>query len=249
MNKNSCLIGILFCFYVASVDAGSMGSVTTPFEKPWVATLSAGPVWENGGQTQTFYLTPSILKSYIANQFTQTLFDGELFLGLQKTFSQSIKGQFGLAVAATSNAGLSGVIWDDADQDFDNFTYTYNIQHTHVALKAKLLADKGYWLIPWVSGSIGVGFNNASSYHSTPIIFEAIPTPNFSSNIQTSFTYTVGLGVQKWINSNWQVGLGYEFADWGQSALGKSQEQTINTGLTLNHLYTNGLLFNLTYLS
>jgi len=33
-----------------------------------VATLSLGPVWENAGNTQTFYLAPNIEKTYAANQ-------------------------------------------------------------------------------------------------------------------------------------------------------------------------------------
>jgi hypothetical protein len=41
--------------------------------------------------------------------------------------------------------------------------------------------------------------------------------------------------------------MGYEFADWGQSHLGSAQGQTLGRGLSLQHLYTNGLMFNLTY--
>ena len=69
-------------------------------------------------------------KTYSANQSTQTLFDGELFLGIEKPLLFDLEGQLGLAVAATSNAKLSGDIWDDADPLFNNFNYTYNIQHT-----------------------------------------------------------------------------------------------------------------------
>ncbi|MGL6035737.1 MAG: porin family protein, partial [Legionella sp.] len=59
--------------------------------------------------------------------------------------------------------------------------------------------------------------------------------------------YTVGAGLQKSLNDNWQVGVGYEFADWGKSQLASAPEQTLNSGLGLNHLYTNGVLLNVTY--
>ncbi|RUR08544.1 outer membrane protein [Legionella sp. km772] len=249
MNKKSAVIIVAANFLTASALAGTMGPVTQQSDWTWVGSFSAGPVWENGGSTQTFYLTPEIEKSYVANRSTNTLFDGEVFLGMQKIFSQTLQGQLGVAVAATSNANLSGVIWDDADSQFDNFTYRYTIQHTHVAVKGKLLVDKGYWLIPWISASLGVGFNNARSFNGEPIIFEAVETPDFASHTQTSFTYTLGAGVQKALNQHWQVGVGYEFADWGKSQLGRAREQTQNSGLTLNHLYTNGILFNLTYLA
>ena len=45
------------------------------------------------------------------------------------------------------------------------------------------------------------------------------------------------------------MGCGYEFADWGKTRLGRALGQSINSGLALNHIYTNGVVFNLTYLS
>ena len=116
-----------------------------------------------------------------------------------------------------------------------------------IATKSKVLIDKGYWLTPWISGSLGIGFNTAHDFQNTPLINEAVVNPNFASHTQVAFTYTVGVGLQKTLNQHWQAGLGYEFADWGQSLLGRAAEQTLNNGLALNHLYTNGILFNLTY--
>jgi opacity protein-like surface antigen len=244
MKRKFFLIPLYIGFLSHAAVAGTMGS-----EKSWVASLSLGPAWENAGTTQTFYLAPDIEKSYVADKATNALFDGEVFLGIQKMLPYSLQGQLGLAVAATSNAALSGVILDDAGPEFNNYSYSYKIQHTHIAAKAKVLFDRGYWLMPWVSGSIGVGFNYAHSFENTPLIYEAIPTPNFTSEMKTSFTYTVGAGVQKALSQQWQVGVGYEFADWGQSSLGRASGQTLNSGLSLNHLYTNGLMFNLTYVA
>jgi opacity protein-like surface antigen len=247
MNMNSAILFLSANLLVNSAFAGSMGPIQANWN--WVATLSAGPVWQNGGKTQTFNLAPEIRKSYIANTNTQTLFDGEVFLGLQKRLTATVLGQLGVAVAATSNAELSGRIWDDADPQFDNFIYRYKIQHTQVAAKAKLLTDLGFWVMPWLSGSVGIGFNHAHSFDNIPTIFEALPTPNFSSRNTNSFTYTVGAGLQKPLSEHCQVGVGYEFADWGRSALGRAVGQTLNTGLVVNHLYTQGVLFNVTFLS
>lgn len=103
--------------------------------------------------------------------------------------------------------------------------------------------------MPWVSASLGVGFNDAHDFQNTPLISEAVTMPNFASNTKTSFSYTLGVGIQKTLSPHWQVGMGYEFADWGQSQLNRASSQTLNSGLSLNHLYTNGVLFNLTYLA
>ena len=249
MNKNSAVLIMAANFLATSALAGTMGPVTAQSAWTWIGSFSAGPVWESAGNTQTFYLTPDIEKAYVAHKSSNALFDGEVFLGAQKALTQTLQGQLGLAVGFTSNARLGGVIWDDVDPLFENFTYNYKIQHTHVAVKGKLLADTGFWLIPWVSGSLGIGFNDAHGFHSTPAIFEALPTPDFSSHTQTALTYAVGAGVQKALNAHWQIGVGYEFADWGKSQLGRASEQTLNGGLALNHLYTNGVLLNLTYLA
>lgn len=249
MNKHVLLLALSLGFISDNLSAGAMGPILQGLDWRWVGTLSAGPVWEQGGRTQTFYLAPNIEKSYVSNQTIHTLFDGEVFAGVQKKLSKNIQGQFGLAVVATSNANLSGAIWDDASPEFSNYTYAYKIQHTHIAAKSKLLAEAGYWLTPWVSGSVALGFNTAYAFENTPTLYEAIANPNFTSQTQTTISFTAGAGVQKNINDHWQVGAGYEFVDWGVSQFGRASGQTQNAGLRLDHLYTNGILFNLTYLT
>ena len=243
------IASILSCTQSIADPMGPIGLGETQKSWNWVGTISAGPVWEGAGQTQTFYLAPNIIKTYAAEHTTHALFDGEVFVGIQKELPKALLGQIGLAVAATSNARLSGNIWDDADSTFNNYSYSYQVQHTHVVVKGKLLADRGYWFMPWVSASLGVGFNDAHGFQNTPLISQAVTMPNFASNTETSFTYTLGAGIQKTLNSHWQVGVGYEFSDWGQSQLNRASGQTLNSGLSLNHLYTNGVLFNLTYVA
>lgn len=246
MNKSSLVLVLLANFLTGGAIAGTMGQP----DWAWVGTLSMGPTWQSNGVTQTFYLAPEIEKTYVANQTSNTLFNGELFVGLQDRLSQTFYGQIGLALAVTSDASLSGVIWDDADPEFNNYTYSYKIQHTQLTVKSKLLADMGYWLDPWISGSLGVGFNSAHSFGDTPTIFEALPNPNFGSHAELAWAYSLGVGVQKVLNEDWQIGVGYEFeADWGKSSLGRAEGQTLNSGLWLDHLYSNGILFSITYVA
>lgn len=55
--------------------------------------------------------------------------------------------------------------------------------------------------------------------------------------------------MQKALRQHWQMGVGYEFADWGKSLLGPAAEQALNGELALNHLYTKGVLIIITYLA
>lgn len=227
--------------------AGSMGAINANPET-FVTTLSLGPVWTAAGQTQTLFLAPGVEKTYAVDKSSQAVFDGELFVGKQRQINNLLTAQFGLAIAATSNAPVSGSIWDDADPIFNNYAWSYHVQHTHIAIKGKLLANRDiYFLTPWVSASLGAGLNRAYEYKSTPRIFQAVAMSPFESHTTTAFTYTLGTGVQRNVTQHLALGVGYEFADWGKSSLARAEGQTLGSGLSLNHLYTNGLLFNLTY--
>lgn len=215
--------------------------------RKWVGALALGPVWASEGETQTFYLTPAVERTFVADNSSKALAAGELFLGMEKAVSERVVSQMGVVFASTSRTTLHGIIWDDADPQFDNFSYQYKLQNNHVGLKARFLYDSGSSFMPWVSASVGLAFNHAYDYTNTPLIFEAVASPNFSDRTQIGVSYSLGIGIQKVINDNWQVGVGYEFADWGKSQLGAAYGQTMNSGLKLNHFKTNGLMVNATW--
>ena len=250
--KKSLLGLILFNFYLPIAHATD-NSLTIPLisllKSSYVISLSIGPGWENAGEAQTLNLAPDITKTYTANKPTNTLPTGELFLGIKNTLSKQLEGQIGLAVVETGHAILSGDIWDDADPAFNNYTYRYKVNHTAVSLKGKLL---GHWhlpVTPWISTSLGVGFNRAYGFSNVPTLYAAVQSPNFTSKTTTAFTYTFGIGIQRQLAPHWQVGAGYEFSDWGRSQLGPAAGASSHQGLSLPHLYTNSILFNLTYIA
>ena len=81
-----------------------------------------------------------------------------------------------------------------------------------------------------------------------PLIFEALTVPGFQHHQETTFTYTLGVGVHKILNLHWQLEIGYEWSDWGHSALSAAPGQSIGTGINLNHIETQQLQFILNYL-
>jgi opacity protein-like surface antigen len=224
--------------------ADKSGAVESSWKR--VFTFSAGPSWSQNGKTQTFFLQPDIQKTYDAQTSDKTLASGEVFLGLQRAFNTNLSWQFGLALAKSTNAKLAGDIWEDADPAFNNFFYNYSIEHTHIAAKGKIIAEKIRFIQPYVSGSIGIGFNRAYDFDIKPKIFEEVPAPPFNNHTNTSFTYTLGAGIQKAITQYVSASVGYEFSDWGKNNLAAADGQTLNSGLSLNHLYTSQLQFGLT---
>ncbi|MDP3559275.1 MAG: outer membrane beta-barrel protein [Legionellaceae bacterium] len=246
--KRSYYFSLFLTLYLLMGTAWA-SSIPSPPSINKVIALSAGPAWYHAGRTETIWLQPDFANTYDAFSPQKVLTSGELFLGLQKSFSNLDFMQLGLALAASGDAKLQGEIWETADPLFNNFSYQYKIFHKHLALKGKYLFNR--WsstLLPYVSASLGVALNKSYHFSMTPLIFEALPVPGFQSHQETAFTYTVGTGVQKILDVHWQLGLGYEFSDWGQSSLSRAPGQTINSGLSLSHLNTQELQVTLNYL-
>lgn len=211
-----------------------------------VLSVNASTAWTRNDYTQQFLLKPEVERKYDADDNNTNVAMGELFIGRQMQFNSWL-GQLGLAVAQSSAIRLSGDIWEDADQDFNNFSYTYKVKHRYIGVKSKWLKLTTSGFLPYVSGSIGAGFNSASNFIITPKTTEDVASPPFAENRQTTLSYTLGIGVQKAINTHWQTNIGYEFANWGKHQLGRAPEQTINEGLSVDRLYTHALQLGVSY--
>lgn len=215
-----------------------------------VIMLSAGPAWYQANQNQTIFLQSDYTNAYIANNRTQVLSTLEVFLGKQYTVSSMGLSQLGITYSTSSPAHLQGHVWQAAEAAFDNFVYQYHIKHQHIAIAGKLLSTQfNKTVLPYLSGSLGVGFNRSYYYSETPIIFEAITPAPFTHHYQTTFTYTIGTGLQKLFSQHLQLGIGYELSNWGKSNLGPADGQTSASGLRLNLLYAHQLQVSLAYVS
>lgn len=218
----------------------------------WFATGSIGPLWQSNGKTQSFLVAPNVLKTYAANNDTEVITGLSINLGVQKPFENRLKKfkwQLGGVLENAASATLTGEIWDDADPQFNNYTYRYSVKHTRIAAKGKLLYDGKYKLLPWISGSLGIGWNYAENYQNFPKIFPAITNTNFIPFTSQVLTYSFGIGVQRKIAKSIQIGLAYEFTDWGGSRFSKPPRQTTYNVIQTQHFYTSGLMANVTYLA
>lgn len=211
-----------------------------------IVTLSGGPAWSVPGEN--LFLYPTIpfpqIDNYIPDSPTGTLATGELFFGLQKMVFPGATGELGIGLAGSTDAKITGVVAVSGLPDFGR--YEYKVDHGRVELKGRLIANT-YRLQPYVSGSFGAGFNNSHDFRASTLSPLIYPAPWFATKTVLGFSYTLGLGAQLLLNRHWQVGIGYEFADWGKSGLGVDALTGI-VGPNLDHLYTNELLFSLSYL-
>lgn len=216
-----------------------------------VVTFNVGPAWSNPGKTQTIVLEPGVQYTFEKTNGTNTIGVGEIFVGFEHLLSPDYKGQLGVAFLGATNVNLTGDVLIDSDPNFNNMFYTYSINHLHFALKGKLLSDNDKKTLlsfyPYISGSVGVGYNQSYKFGYNARIYEQVIPPAFQSNTVTAFTYTAGAGLQRRISRDWILGLGYDFEDWGKSYLRPASGQTTNRGLALNHVYVNQLQFGFTF--
>lgn len=247
MKVNSLVVVSLASLISTSAIAESLWPIMETTECSPFLTLSLGPTLTAGSESESFHLQPDIAKTYKSNRKPLAFGAAEMFVGMQIPVMPNFLGQVGVAVVGGLDAPLHGNIWEDEDPDFNNYTYKYKVNHAHIAVKGKISTDTNTVVQPYVSGSIGTGVNKSHGFTITPIIFEEVPAPAFTTGRDSGLVYTAGIGIQTSYNEHWQAGVGYEFADWGNLTLGRAPGQTVNPGLGSNHFYTHELQFSLTY--
>jgi hypothetical protein len=238
---------------VSNVYAGADFNATPGFIK--VVTISGGPAWSQPGENQLYI--PNVQPAsydysrYIPKKETQTIGTGEIFFALQRNFP-ALAARLGVAFAGSTPVTLNGTFAVDG---MPLTTYSYRVGHLRVAGKAVLIGCPNYWVNPYVSTSVGAGFNSSTGFSTgTPVYISIIGTPTlvpfgFDSNTTTALSYTVGTGLNFKLNSNWEVGVGYEFASWGKSQL--SRTPTVSDVVhmpELNNIYTHELQLSLSFL-
>lgn len=225
-----------------------LSSETESLSSRLFVTYSPGWIWNQPGSQQSIQVDPTYSKTFTDGSRTQGLFSNELFVGFTQPLPLDLRGELGLSFVRTDSTQASGVVWEYDDPTFDNYTYSYSTTHTRLALKGKAVADPvigGF--APYFSLAVGVAFNRAHDFGSTPTISQAATVPGFPDRTQIALSYTVGAGLEHAYDKNWRFGLGLEFSDWGKTQLGPVAGQPTDRGPKIDHIYSRGLVANVTY--
>ena len=214
-----------------------------------VMAITGGPGWVNPGDKQNLYLDYDFNNGYRSQQNNQPVGFLEAYIALQHQLDEKNTNQFGVAFSGAWMAKRTGQVWQYNNPEFYNYDYTYNLRQLRLALRDKLIFDQGLFnqkLMPYITGSVGIGFNKAYSYTETPLDTSIVSSPSFSNRTVNAFTYSVGGGVQTAPWNNLIFAVGYEFMDWGRSSLGMASGQILPGAPGMSHLYMNSLLFSVT---
>lgn len=250
MSKKILLAATLITMLIVNISYANRNSMFDTV----ITDIKLGSGLSINGQSQAFYLKDGIETAYLADRKKTALFNAELFIGYQSPFIERQYANFffqlGISLVTGSNINMEGDALDLANDNFDNFKYSYQVTHGHAAVKAKLFVSNEKKDIQFFTDlSLGFGANRSSSFILTQKDLAQVPPPLFTaSTIISSVIYTAGFGIQKVMPDNWAFGIGYEYSNWGKSELGKAAGQTLNTGIKVDGLYLHSVYISCSFI-
>lgn len=258
MKINTLIIGLFASIISSKICSGTMGAESNSSGCTYknsnnaqkLITLSIGPAWNKNGTTQTLNLLPNLSNTYYAKHNRNILPFGEIFLGVQNRLNHLLYNQIGLEIGGGSKAELKGNIFEYNNPKLNNATYSYNISELRFLAKTKFLIDIDYYgTMPFISAGLGLGFNKSYNFVISPVSQVEVSNQLFTTRTKNVLTYMLGFGLEEKLNDNWRSSIGYEFADWGTSQLGKAKIQKNGYGLLVNNVHINAILLSLTYIT
>ncbi len=213
-----------------------------------IITLTGGVDFVKRGQQQTLTLLPNYQNLYTVANGRRAMVDGGLFIGAERTLTDNLAAQVGIAGYMAAPSMMNGDVWQFASPAFDNLYYNYEIHHERVMVGGKLLYLPHESYRPYLSAEMGVSFNQATYYHERYRTLPVTTLAPFSANSTVSFAWATGLGIEYQLNDKARLGFGYEFVDLGRVQLGTSPSQTTNQTLVIDNFYSNQLRMQFTYL-
>ena len=213
-----------------------------------VFTLSLGPDSVSRGQPDNVILSPTLTNRYTRQPGRRADMDLGLFFGGERTLTQKLSGQIGLAGYIDSTMTMNGYVWTNASITQINSSYSYNIRNRRLVGAGKLLYAITNDLHPYISAEMGIAFNRATNYSEVIIAPNATIQPPFSSHPTNSFTWGVGVGIEYLLNDQIRLGGGYQFTNFGSATLGGNPTQTTSQAPSIKNLYANQVRFQFSYL-
>lgn len=209
-----------------------------------VISFSPSIVFQNNSRTQTLLLQTSpqnLSNQYVGQNDWRNNLILQAFIGKTVFTNEKVRVDAGVSGGYVSALRFSGVINQFALPAFNNFNYEFQLRSFSLMASSKIFFKKNKKWLPYISASAGAANNRLYSYSETPLIDGAVSMAPFANKTKTSFTYSIGTGVQMITNDSFTVGLGYELSDLGQAQLGPSLSQTTNETPSLKRVYLNKL--------
>lgn len=239
---------------VASTLVYSHSLYAFSFGKNWhpIGALSLGVSTVSLGESQNFPIrnpeTDEFYR-YAANSSNQSSWLGDVFLGLEK-HCYPWYWQVGIGYSqASSFTGTGSTFVQGADQlSANTYRYQYSVISRQFLLETKLLYSIKESYHPFIFLGVGASFNDAYNFKTNVPPFLTF-TRHYGKNIDTSFSYALGLGIDVDVNRCVRAGLSYRFVDLGRVKFGDAtiDNQPVVGTISQSNFYANEVLATLTY--
>jgi opacity protein-like surface antigen len=170
----------------------------------------------------------------------------DIFVGAEWTPNPDWALQFGVGYDQPSNYKIKGSFI----QGTGFFKYNYEAITRQLLVEGKLLYQVKAGLHPYAFLGLGAGFNKAQDFNSNVPSSLTFTRINEDAS-KTSFSYSIGAGIDIDVARQVRLGIGYRFADFGGLRLGQAliNNAAVPGRLSQPHLYTNLILAQISFLS
>ena len=266
MNTKQCSSSIVlfYCLLcVLSLCGLTFGSLayadsvqTAPIKNRWHPVIGVGGGASSTidlGQSKIFPLINPLTDefyNYSPTNRTQTQGMFEIFLGAEHSVFSSLLLQAGLVYSQMGTFQSKGNFVQGADlQSANQYSYAFNAVTRQLLAQAKLMRPYHDKFYPYALLGLGSSFNTASNYSTNAPPFLTF-TRNYFNNTSSTFAYRVGLGVDIDVTPHARLGIAYRLSNLGGVSLGAASinQQNVSGTLSQSNLYSNEVLFQLTYI-
>jgi len=220
--------------------------------KPFVAVSGGSASVTQMGSAQSFPIVDPTSDEYFvytpeSGSQTKGLF--EVFLGGEFNVLSGWLVQGGAAYAQAGRYNTHGILTQGVDtQSADQYTYQFNTVVHQVLAQVKVMKHGNHKFYPYVLLGLGASFQDTSSFSTSVPSFLSF-TRAYADNTIGSFSYQVGVGIDFDLAKHVRLGVGYRFADFGETSLGSASinNTPVSGRLGQSHIYANEAIAQLTY--
>jgi opacity protein-like surface antigen len=257
------LVGIRHLYTKISLILGLslLGMINCCYARPQIFDMTWQPVVAVGGgvtsssgigDSQTYPIqNPATDEYYIytPRHFHQTPALFEAFAGGEGNLMPYFLLQAGFDYTQAASFSADGTLIQGTDSHSqETYRYHYSVLTRQLLAEGKLLLNSFNPFHPYVLAGLGVAINKASDYYISAPVGTTF-TRLYQNNTATSFTYTLGAGIDVDVTNNVRFGVGYRFSDLGTVQLGKAiiNNTQVSGSLAQSSLYTNAILAQITW--
>ena len=110
---------------------------------------------------------------------------------------------------------ISGAVDEFSLPQFHDYDYSYSVMANTLMLASKIYLVEFHHFEPFISGSLGISFNQATNYSEAALVSPSRVTPSMAGGMHSNRAYTFGAGIRYNITDYAALSLAWQYAHLG----------------------------------